>query len=163
MQATEQRVDFDKLPVIHLPISTGTLRGGSSMTSGKASAIVVCAAALAWSGTAQSTALAQGSPFTIRKPIDNAHVREKVRIEIPRAAIGPGGFVAFYLDSNGKDGGTFMLGIAPPQSDDDTGLPFTYVWDTKANKISDGEHTIKAILYEPASGPTSIAMAEKAT
>ncbi len=115
-----------------------------------------CAAA------SQCIASAQGSPFTIRKPLDGAHVREKVRIEIPRASIGPGGFVAFYMDPNNADGGTFMLALAPQPSEEDNGQPFTYVWDTKETKVSDGEHSIKAILYEPAAG-SPVAMTEKST
>ncbi len=131
------------------------------MTFGKASAKYLGAVALGCIGS-QSVAHAQGSPFTIRKPLDGSHVREKVKIEIPRASIGKGGFVAFYLDSKGSKGGQFMLGLAPSSSEDETGAPFTYVWDTKGTKISDGEHTIKAILYEPAGG-SPVAMTEKAT
>ncbi|MCW3094749.1 MAG: hypothetical protein JWL77_367, partial [Chthonomonadaceae bacterium] len=93
-----------------------------------------------------SAAHAQGqSPFTIRKPLDGSSVREKVRIEIPRASIGSGGFVALYVD------GKFALALAPQDSED--GKPFTYLWDTKTDKISDGEHTIRAVLFEP-SGST---------
>jgi len=114
-----------------------------------------CAASL-------SIANAQPAPFTIRKPLDGAHVREKVHIEIPRASIGAGGFVAFFLDPNSADGGTFMLGMAPQPTEEDNGQPFTYIWDTKALKVSDGEHSIKAILYEPAGGVT-VAVTEKAT
>jgi hypothetical protein len=132
------------------------------MTVRNASALAVCVAALGC--TSSFSALAQTAPFTIRKPLDGSHVREKVRIEIPRDAIGKGGFVAFYLDSNDRNPGSFMLGIAPSQEEDDNGkAPFTYIWDTKAGKVSDGEHTIKAILYEPASGANAIAMTEKST
>jgi hypothetical protein len=70
--------------------------------------------------------------------------------------------VAFYLDPNNADGGTFMLGMSPQSSEEDNGQPFTYVWDTKETKVSDGEHSIKAILYEPAGGAT-VAVSEKAT
>ncbi len=132
------------------------------MTVRNASAVAVCVAALGCSSS--YGVLAQTAPFTIRKPLDGSHVREKVRIEIPREAIGKGGFVAFYLDSNDRNPGSFMLGIAPAQDEDDNGkAPFTYVWDTKAGKVSDGEHTIKAILYEPAAGSNAIAMVEKTT
>ena len=132
------------------------------MTVRNAPAFAVCVAAIGC--TSSFSALAQTAPFTIRKPLDGSHVREKVRIEIPRDAIGKGGFVAFYLDSNDRNPGSFMLGIAPSQDEDDSGkAPFTYIWDTKAGKISDGEHTIKAILYVPAAGSNAIAMTEKAT
>jgi hypothetical protein len=115
------------------------------MTIHKALQLSVCTLVLG--GAAHiSAAHAQGqSPFTIRKPLDGSSVREKVRIEIPRASIGSGGFVALYVD------GKFALALAPQESDD--GHPFTYLWDTKADKISDGEHTIRAVLFEP-SGST---------
>lgn len=132
------------------------------MTLRNATVMAICVAALGGIA-AQSSAHAQASPFTIRKPLDGAHVREKVRIEIPRASIGKGGFVAFYLDPSGPEGGAFMLGMAPAESDEDNGQPFTYIWDTKEAKVSDGEHSIKAILYEPAGGTGNIAMSEKAT
>lgn len=131
------------------------------MTFRKATLWAVCALALGSFGNL-SSAHAQGAPFTIRKPADGSHVREKVRIEIPRPSIGPGGFVAFYLDPEQRNGGTFLLALAPPQEEEDTGKPFTYVWDTKATGVSDGEHTIRAILYEPASSG-NIAMNEKGT
>lgn len=114
------------------------------MTIHKALQLSVCTLALG--GVANiSAAHAQGqAPFTIRKPLDGSSVREKVRIEIPRASIGNGGFVALYVD------GKFALALAPQDSED--GKPFTYVWDTKADKISDGEHTIRAVLFEPSGG-----------
>ncbi len=116
------------------------------MTIHKALQLSVCALILG--GVANiSAAHAQGqSPFTIRKPLDGSSVREKVRIEIPRASIGTNGFVAIYVD------GKFALALAPEESDD-AGKPFTYVWNTKSDKISDGEHTIRAVLFEP-SGTT---------
>ncbi len=85
------------------------------------------------------------APFTIRRPQDGSTVRENVRVEIPRASIGRGGFVAIYLDNK------FELALAP-DPDDDASKPFTFAWDTKANKVSDGEHSVRAVLYEPASG-----------
>ncbi|MCW3100132.1 MAG: hypothetical protein JWL77_5750, partial [Chthonomonadaceae bacterium] len=61
------------------------------MTIQKALQLSVCTLVLG--ATAHiSAAHAQGqSPFTIRKPLDGSSVREKVRIEIPRASIGSGG------------------------------------------------------------------------
>ena len=106
---------------------------------------------------AGSSAFAQ-APFTIRRPPDGSTVREKVRVEIPRASIREGGFVAIYLDDK------FDVALAP---DADTTKPFTYVWDTKAEKkdadgkptfVADGEHTIRAVLFEPSSqGSDSVA------
>jgi hypothetical protein len=115
------------------------------MTIQKALQLSVCTLVLG--GVANiSASHAQGqSPFTIRKPLDGSSVREKVRIEIPRASIGSGGFVAIYVD------GKFALALAPHDSED--GKPFTYFWDTKAEKVSDGEHSVRAVLFEP-SGST---------
>ena len=115
------------------------------MTIHKALQLSVCTLVLG--GVANiSAAHAQGqSPFTIRKPLDGSSVREKVRIEIPRASIGAGGFVAIYVD------GKFALALSPQEAED--GRPFTYFWDTKAEKISDGEHSVRAVLFEP-SGST---------
>jgi len=117
------------------------------MTIQRALQLSVCTLVLG--GVAHtSAARAQGqSPFTIRKPLDGSSVREKVRIEIPRASIGSGGFVAIYVD------GKFSLALAPHESED--GKPFTYVWDTKAEKISDGEHTVRAVLFEPNGGSSA--------
>jgi len=117
------------------------------MTIQRALQLSVCTLVLG--GVAHiSAAHAQGqSPFTIRKPLDGSSVREKVRIEIPRASIGSGGFVAIYVD------GKFSLALAPQESED--GKPFTYVWDTKSEKISDGEHTVRAVLFEPNGGSSA--------
>ncbi len=114
------------------------------MTIHKALQLSVCTLVLG--GVANiSAAHAQGqSPFTIRKPLDGSSVRENVKIEIPRASIGSGGFVAIYVD------GKFSLALAPAEAED--GKPFTYVWSTKSEKISDGEHTIRAVLFEPSGG-----------
>ncbi|MCW3053178.1 MAG: hypothetical protein JWN14_2348 [Chthonomonadales bacterium] len=117
------------------------------MTIQRALQLSVCTLVLG--GVAHiSAAHAQGqSPFTIRKPLDGSSVREKVRIEIPRASIGSGGFVAIYVD------GKFSLALAPQESED--GKPFSYLWDTKSEKISDGEHTVRAVLFEPNGGSSA--------
>lgn len=96
--------------------------------------LAVCLIAVSASG-----ALAQ---FTIRQPADGSTTREKVKVEIPRASIRPGGFVTIYIDDK------FRVALNPK---DDTTKPFTYYWDTKAEDIPDGEHTIRAVLSEPAS------------
>jgi hypothetical protein len=94
-----------------------------------------------------SGAFAQ-APFTIRRPLDGATVREKVRVEIPRASVDkPGSFVAFFIDDK------FVVAQAPegdPKAK--TKQPFVYVWDTKTTSTSDGEHKIKAVLFEGAEG-----------
>ena len=131
------------------------------MTFRSALKVAVCAFAL--SGlSGLSGAHAQSAAFTITHPPDGTHVREKVRVEIPRGSIGPGGFVAFYLDATDKSEGKFLLALAPSDDEENNSKPFTYVWDTKGNNISDGEHTIRAILYEPAGGSTA-AVTEKGT
>jgi hypothetical protein len=98
------------------------------------------------------SAQAQGSqaPFTIRRPPDGATVKEKVRIEIPRASIGQGSFVAFFVDDK------FIVAQAPPAPSLSQARErfFTYIWDTKeqdadGNTTSDGEHSIRAVLYDP--------------
>ena len=91
---------------------------------------------------AGSASFAQ-SPFTIRRPADGSTVREKVTVQIPRASIKPGGFIALYIDDK------FVVAVPPLE---DTTQPFVYTWDTKATGVSDGEHALKAILYEPSAG-----------
>jgi hypothetical protein len=96
-------------------------------------------------------ALAQGTPFNILRPADGAIVREKVRIEVPRASIPQGGFVGIYID------GKFQTSLAPRQDDKEPRL--RYIWDTKkpmldpstqkTEPIQDGEHTITVVLYDP--------------
>jgi hypothetical protein len=97
------------------------------------------------------------SPFTIRRPPDGATAREKVRVEIPSDSIKEGGFVAFYIDDK------FYVALSPQTNPTSKGKPFTFIWDTKEAGIADGEHSIKAILYEPAPGlsSTSVAVNEK--
>jgi hypothetical protein len=124
------------------------------MTIRKAVPLAVSAFLLGTLGSLGS-AYAQGSqaPFTIRRPPDGATVKEKVRIEIPRASIRPGSFVAFYIDNK------FDIALAPP--DTNSTKPFTYVWDTKSagpdgGMVSDGEHAIRAILYEPVANSSAM-------
>jgi hypothetical protein len=116
------------------------------MTSRNAVCLAVCAVALSGFGSlANAHAQSAQAPFTIRRPPDGATVREKVRIEIPRASIRPGGFVAFYIDDK------FQVALAPTEGGNQA-KPFTYLWDTKASNTPDGEHTIRAVLFEPAGG-----------
>ena len=115
------------------------------MISRKASGLVLCALALGCFSSL-SPAHAQ-SPFTIRRPKDGTTVREKLRIEIPRASIHAGGFVALYVDD------TFTVALPPEEGEEGAvEKPFFYIWDTKGGGISDGEHTIRAVLYEPSAG-----------
>ncbi len=95
--------------------------------------------------------MGQGTPFSILRPADGAIVRERVRIEVPRASIPQGGYVAIYID------GRFQTSLAPRQDDKEPRL--RYIWDTKvplvdpstqkSEPIADGEHTITAVLYDP--------------
>src|SRR5207244_4112924 len=74
-------------------------------------------------------------------------VREKLRIEIPRESIHAGGFVALYVDD------TFAVALPPEEEEEGSAkVPFTYVWDTKGTGVTDGEHTLRAVLYEPSAG-----------
>lgn len=108
------------------------------------------AAVLAVVGTA-TLALAQGTPFSILRPADGAIVRERVRIEVPRASIPQGGYIGIYID------GRFQTSLAPRQDDKEPRL--RYIWDTKvpivdpstqkSEPIQDGEHTITVVLYDP--------------
>ena len=83
------------------------------------------------------------APFTIRQPPDGSTTHEsKVKIEIPRGSIRPGGFVTLYIDDK------FRVALSPNA---DTTKPFTYYWNIKDEDVADGEHTIKATLAEPAS------------
>jgi hypothetical protein len=72
-------------------------------------------------------------------------VREKVRVEIPRQSIKPGGFVAIYIDDK------FDIALSPDTPETST-KPFVFVWDTKADDVADGPHNIRALLYNPAEG-----------
>src|ERR1041385_8954054 len=125
------------------------------MTGRKAIGLAVCALALGCFSNL-SSAHAQGqAPFTIRRPSDGATVREKQQIVFPPKSVKPGGFVAFYLD------GKFYVAVAPDDVDEGGGdNPFTFVWDTKGTGISDGEHTLRAVLYEPAGGANGVAVTE---
>lgn len=95
-------------------------------------------------------AQAQGTPFNILRPAEGAIVRERVRIEVPRASIPEGGFIGLYID------GRFLTSLAPRRDDKEPRL--RYLWDTKASildpatgrsePIQDGEHTITVVLYD---------------
>jgi hypothetical protein len=107
--------------------------------------------AVLMAGVTAALALAQGTPFNILRPVDGAIVRERVRIEVPRASIPQGGFVGVYID------GRFQTSLAPRQDDKEPRL--RYIWDTKVpivdpstgkeEPIRDGEHTITVVLYDP--------------
>lgn len=118
------------------------------MTIRNAVPLAVCALTL----FVLDSAFAQ-TPFTIRRPPDGATVREKVNIDIPRDSIKPGGFVAFYIDDK------FHSAQSPREN---SGNNFTFVWDTKGSDIADGEHTIRAVLFDPA-GDSTVAVEEKET
>src|ERR1051325_5175667 len=92
--------------MIHLHVLRRHIRRESSMFRRNAIHVAACAVLLSGFGLAER-AHAQGAPFTIRRPPDGATVREKVAIEIPRASIAPGGFVALYLD------GKFYTALPP--------------------------------------------------
>lgn len=117
--------------------------------------LLAVAAGVALLGLVGDRAGAQNeAPFTIRRPPDGATVREKVRVQIPRASIPEGGYIAFYID------GQFHVAVTPPAADRiKPGDLYTFIWDTKKPmKVKgspkpvvpeDGEHTIEARLYVP--------------
>src|SRR5450432_3206617 len=95
----------------------------SSMTRRNATGLALFALALGCFASL-SPAHAQ-SPFTIRRPKDGTTVREKLRIEIPRASIHAGGFVALYVDD------TFAVALPPDDTEEGSAeKPFMHVWDT---------------------------------
>lgn len=85
---------------------------------------------------AAALTLAQ-APFTIVRPADNAKVREKVRVLIPKNSVPKTGYVGFFLD------GKFMEAVVPNLS----GRYYEYILDTKGKQIADGKHTLEAVLY----------------
>jgi len=118
------------------------------MTRRKATGLALCALALGCF-CSLSPAHAQ-APFTIRRPKDGTTVREKLRVEIPQKSIHAGGFVAIYVDDQ------FVVALPPEEQEEGSAdRPFTYVWDTKGLGVTDGEHTLRAVLYEPAAGSGS--------
>jgi hypothetical protein len=123
------------------------------MFSRKAFHMAACAALLCGMMPVEQ-ARAQGAPFTIRRPPDGATVREKVTIEIPSASMPPGASVAIYLDGNFYE--------AVPGNSVSFGKPFRWIWDTKGTNVSDGEHTLRVVLYTP-SGDSGTAVEEKGT
>ena len=111
---------------------------------------------------------AQGAPFTIRRPPDGATVREKVRVEIPQASIGERSFVVVYLD------GKFDAALDPKRLQESTvsgsateakqpeSRFFTFLWDTKAEGVSDGQHSVRVVLFDPVEG-SAIGATQRAT
>jgi hypothetical protein len=95
---------------------------------------------------AAGSVLAQAGPFTIRRPVDGAKVREIVKVRIPRTAMTetsaaddttPVGYIGVYLNDK------FLEAVAPDLEGDD----FVYKMDTKARGIPDGEVTIELVHF----------------
>ncbi len=117
-----------------------------------------CTLALGSMASLSPRAAAQAAPFTIRRPPNDSTVRETVRVQIPRASIGEKSFVVVYID------GKFDVALDPNKGQesltDDAGNIkgtldsrfFTYIWNTKANNVSDGPHSVRAVLFDPAPG-----------
>lgn len=102
-------------------------------------------------------------PFQILRPQNNATVRETVRIQVPRNAVPPDGYLAYTIDDR------FRVALAvppvPPRGTDrneamewnaDT---ISYLWDTKAIEndpklsqeervIKEGNHTIEVAAFD---------------
>ncbi len=128
------------------------------MTSRKLTGLAVCAIAFGCFSSLSPAHAQSSSPFTIRRPKDGTTVREKLRIEIPRDSIHAGGFVALYVDDK------FIVAVPPEEQEEgSSNKTFTYIWDTKGSGVSDGEHTIRTVLYEPvdkSSGVNELAHSE---
>ena len=152
----DRRFDYKQ---VFTPFIIATTKKGSSMISRNAVRWAACAVALGSISSLSLRSSAQGSPFTIRRPPDGSTVRETVRIQIPRSSIGPKSFVVVYID------GKFDVALDPergqdPSMTEDAATPngntdsrfFTYVWNTKANHVSDGQHSVRAVLFDPAPG-----------
>ena len=108
--------------------------------------LAVCALSL---GVLLDMSPAHGqASFTIRRPKDGLTVKETQRVEIPSASIPAGGFIGFYIDD------VFVVALAPPEAQEggDQSKPFSYSWDTKGTDVSDGEHTLTAVLFTPLTG-----------
>jgi len=71
-------------------------------------------------------AIAQ-APFTIVRPLDGAHVRETIKILIPKGSIPENGYIGVFID------GKFIEAVRPPEK----GKYFEYDLDTKARGIED--------------------------
>lgn len=98
-----------------------------------------------WIGTVllagvASVALSQ-APFTIVRPVDNARVREKVRILIPKDSVPPGGYIGVFL------GDKFVQATVPPVK----GQYREFILDTKGRGIPDTEKgrplKLELVLY----------------
>ncbi len=81
-------------------------------------------------------AIAQ-APFTIVRPADGSKVREKVRIQIPKNSVPPGGYVGLFIN------GRFVEAVVPQAS----GKYYEYVLDTKGMGLPDGKTKLELVLY----------------
>lgn len=90
-----------------------------------------------------SAALAAAqAPFTIVRPADGARVREKVRVQIPKGSIPPGGYVGVFLNDK------FLEAVVPPLR----GKFYEYVLDTKGRGLVDTaagqKDKLELVLYQ---------------
>lgn len=103
-----------------------------------------------WIGLVVSLSLAcmaaAQAPFTIVRPLDQARVRETVRVQIPKNSVPEGGFVGIFL--NGK----FIEATTLPV----VGQFLEYRLDTKARRIPDGTHKLELVLYSEGGGTPRI-------
>ncbi len=93
-------------------------------------------------GSCAVFALAQ-APFTIVRPLDGSKVREKVRIQVPKASIALNAegrqtqYVGILLDGKFLEARVLDL----------NGKFFEYILDTKERRVADGSHKIEVVLY----------------
>ncbi len=140
------------------------------MISRNAIRLAAGAAALGSLGLPGGRVHAQGAPFTIRRPPDGATVREKVHVEVPQASIGEKSFVVVYLD------GKFDAALDPQRLQDSAvsgsataqkkpeSRFFTFIWDTKAEGVADGQHSVRVVLFDPVEGSVgNLGVTQRAT
>ncbi|RYG87447.1 hypothetical protein EON77_02125, partial [bacterium] len=89
------------------------------------------------------------SSFTIVRPYDGARVREKVKIQIPKASVPSSGYIGVFL--NGK-----LLDAAQPQVDPSNKSYYIYTLDTKGRQIADGPKKLELKLYVDYNGTPRI-------
>jgi hypothetical protein len=86
--------------------------------------------------SAAAISMAQ-APFTIVRPVDNARVREDVRVLLPKGSIPPGGYVGIFLNDR------FVEALVPPVR----GQYHEYILNTKARGLPDGPAKLEMVLY----------------
>ncbi len=109
------------------------------------------------------------SPFAVRRMARPC--AKKCALKFPQASIGEKSFVVVYLD------GKFDAALDPQapagccrqrKHDAETKKPesrfFTFIWDTKAEGVSDGQHSVRVVLFDPGrGGRANLGVTQRAT